>query len=144
MAHKTSQTSSGLDMLSTKPPKNHLAPSALRADFIGKDGMAELTIQENSVNIIWQRAKMTIILYLIRQSMKSGGAVGDFCHSSSGTRLSMSIMCSSMALVTRRVAFTPMPPFPLGNNFFTSSFCRFSRLLTPNGIPRNPVICSFV
>lgn len=65
-------------------------------------------------------------------------------YSSSATRLSISRMRSSQALTTSRVAFTLLPLLPSGNSFCTSSFCRFSRLFTPKGIPRRPVICSLV
>ena len=65
-------------------------------------------------------------------------------YSSSACKLSISMIRSSQALTTRRVAFTPYPPLPLGNSFCTSSFCLFSKLFTPKGIPRRLVICSLV
>lgn len=65
-------------------------------------------------------------------------------YSSSGTRLSMSSMRSSRALTTRRVAFMPSPPLPFGKSFCTNSFCRFSKLFTPKGIPLRFEICSLV
>ena len=75
------------------------------------------------------------------QEQREGNMWQIALHSASGMRLSMSSRWSSRARTTRRVALTLSPE---GNSFLTSSFWRFSRLLTPKGMPRRPVICSLV
>ena len=114
-------------------PRSLLSPEGIRWFF------GTFTANLQSPWLVW-----LLLISIAWGTLRASGLL-NYDHKVYRQRNALRLVCLEFVLFSGvMLLLTLIPLLPSGKSFCTSSFCRFSRLFTPNGIPRRFVICSLV